>query len=120
MDGVLGYLLQGLKDRQLIDKLNIIIVSDHGMGNARGAPILVQNYSNLDLIDTNKSVFDFVSSVYPKQDSQLTALYESLSKLPNSKVFYKKDVPVEYHYTNSNRIGKHFPFFDKNKKMIHK
>lgn len=111
MDGVLGYVIKGLRDNRLLDRLNVIIVSDHGMAQAKGAPVLVQKYVDLNLIDTNKSIFNYVSNIFAKSPNQLATLYDALSKLPNTTVYYKKDIPEEYHYRNNDRIGLKIRFF---------
>lgn len=37
--------------------------------------------------------------------SQLSELYDALHNLPNTTIYYKNDVPVEFHFSNSDRIG---------------
>jgi ectonucleotide pyrophosphatase/phosphodiesterase family protein 5 len=105
MDVVVGYLLQSLKANNLIDKVNMLVLSDHGMTNAVNPPILVQNYIDLSLVNMNKSIFNYVSNIFPSSNDNLTALYNAMHKLPNTTVYYKKDIPKEYHYINSDRIG---------------
>jgi hypothetical protein len=85
--------------------MNIIILSDHGMSNSVAPPTLVQNFANLSLIDTKKSIFNYVSNIFPSPGTNLNDLYTSLSKLPNTSVYLKQNVPGQYHYSNNDRIG---------------
>ena len=67
MDKVIGYLLKLLKESGVLPKLNIIIVSDHGMTTMKtDEKIFIQNYVNINEIDLNKSVFRILSNIYPK------------------------------------------------------
>lgn len=106
MDVVLGYLLNSLENKRLLNEMNVIVTSDHGMAKSNGPPILVTTYVDPNLIDFNRSIFAYVSHIYPKDMSQLKQLYDALNKLPNMTVYYKKDVPYSFHYSNSDRIGK--------------
>ena len=86
--------------------MNLVIVSDHGMGKTISKkPFLIQNYVDEDLIDFNRTILNYVSNIYPKTTSQLDELYDALHNLPNTTIYYKKDVPAEFHFSNSDRIG---------------
>ena len=106
MDDYMGYLLGQLEKNNLLKNINIIITSDHGMVNSKLPPILVTRYVDSNLIDFNRSLFSYVSHIYPKEMSQLNQLYAALQNLPNTTIYYKKDVPYFFHYSNSDRIGK--------------
>lgn len=106
MDNYVGYLLDQLEKKSLLKNMNIIVTSDHGMAASNLPPILVTKYVDANLIDFNRSLFSYVSHVYPKDASQLSQLYTALQALPNTTVYYKKDVPDYFHYSNSDRIGK--------------
>jgi predicted AlkP superfamily pyrophosphatase or phosphodiesterase len=105
MDDVLCHLFKRLEEINMLDKLNLIVVSDHGMTEAKSRPMLVTNYVNTDLIDFNKSTIDVVSNIYPKNNSKLSELYTSLAKIPHAKVYLKHQIPESYHYRNSIRTG---------------
>lgn len=76
MDSVFGYLLKRLHEIQLIQRLNIILVSDHGMSNLAPNPnVLITDYVNKDLIDFEKSVFHIVSNIFPKSNEKVIKFY---------------------------------------------
>ena len=105
MDGIVGYILDSLEKNNLLSNMNVILVSDHGMATTLSKPFLIQDYVDQNLIDFNRTVLNYVSNIYPKDMSQLSQLYGALHKLPNTTIYYKKDVPAEYHFSNSDRIG---------------
>lgn len=105
VDDAIGYLLDELDRNNLLANMNIIMLSDHGMASIILPPLLIQKYVNSDLIDFNRSVLYFASSFYPKEQSKMSQLYDALHKLPNTKIYYKSEVPAEFHYSNSDRIG---------------
>lgn len=75
MDKILGYLLKSLEEENLLDNLNIIIVSDHGMAEMippeNDGTILIGNYLNLTLIDSSKTIYGIVSNIYPKNEANV-------------------------------------------------
>lgn len=108
MDDVIGYLLDSMAKNKLDGKVNLILVSDHGMALSDRAPTLISNYDPNSLIDYTRSVVSWVSNIFPKNDSKLNDLYQALKAVPNSEVYLKKDVPQRYHYSNNDRIGEIF------------
>jgi predicted AlkP superfamily pyrophosphatase or phosphodiesterase len=105
VDGIIGYLLDSLESNNLLSNMNLVLVSDHGMAKAVSKPFVIQDYVDQNLIDFNRTILNYVSNIYPKNMSQLSQLYEALHNLPNTTIYYKKDVPAEFHFSNSDRIG---------------
>lgn len=127
MDSILGYLLDGLNRLKMENKINILIVSDHGITTmSKDQFVFVQNYVNMSLIDDLKTIYSVCSNVYVKSDEyvwfnwkfwcfyenennniiiKLNEVYESMQKIPNIKVYLRKNVPEEYNYRLSDRIG---------------
>ena len=68
MDGVIGYLLQRLKEIGHLEKMNVVIVSDHGMADMLDT-IIVSKYVDMSLVDTSKTIFGIVSNIHPKNES---------------------------------------------------
>ena len=98
--------MDSLENNGLLSNMNLIILSDHGMANVLSKkPFLIQNYVDEDLIDFNRTILNYVSNIYPKDMSQLNELYAALHNLPNTTIYYKKDVPAEFHFSKSDRIG---------------
>lgn len=67
-------MLKQIKKAHLSDQINIIVLSDHGMTTQLEPPILVSKYVDANLIDFNKSIFSYVSNVYPKSDDNVQLL----------------------------------------------
>jgi len=105
VDHDLDRLIEGLKARGIFDRVNLIIVSDHGMA--------VQDNRNVILLD---KLFDTglaekvlwtseIVGIFPKEGKE-AAIYDALkAKLPpHARVYRKQDVPARFHYSNSPRI----------------
>jgi predicted AlkP superfamily pyrophosphatase or phosphodiesterase len=74
VDTVLGRLFNGLASLSLTDKMNVVVLSDHGMTSAQGKPILVTDYVSTELVDFNRSIFGYVSNVYALDKSKVIRL----------------------------------------------
>lgn len=94
-----------LQTRQLpiFDKIDFIIVSDHGM-----ATYYPENYINLaDYLprDSFNYIFDgTVTLLYPKK-SYTDSAYAILQRVPHIQAWHKTDVPSRYIYGTNSRIG---------------
>ncbi len=103
VDSMLGLLLAGLSERNLDDKLNIIVTSDHGM--ARTSPervVFLDDYVSLDEVH----VVDWTPVVMIRpNEGEEDNVYNSLAdKHPNLKVYRKNEVPDRLHFNDHYRI----------------
>jgi predicted AlkP superfamily pyrophosphatase or phosphodiesterase len=102
VDSLVGALVNGLAAHGLDERVNLIIVSDHGM-----TPIHVSRVIRLDdYIDLNDvDVVDWmpVTAVTPKP-GKLSSVYEALRRAPHLQVFHKDSVPARFHYRDHPRI----------------
>ena len=105
LDTMLGDLFHRLKQIHMFKKLNIILVSDHGM----------------TIVDTAKSIplkkilsgFDYtlnghgpVASIVPGNKAEIPAIYRRLKERAHGfNVYYKKELPAAYHFSRNKRIG---------------
>jgi len=103
IDSLLGVFISKVNALPYASKINIIIVSDHGM-----APISRDKLINLsDYID--KDWFDVVGggnpiyNLQPKDQYKKQAL-DILKKIPNLKVWERDSIPIRYHYGKNPRI----------------
>ena len=100
LDSVLGYFFKGLKEINMFDSTNIIVVSDHGM-----AEISAERTVNIDdLLDGYKySAGDngpFM--LIEPADNDLENVYKKLKANENHfKVYKRAEVPKYYHYSNN-------------------
>ncbi len=70
MDKILEYLIQRLEQESILDNLNIVIVSDHGMASMlQNGTQLIGNYLDVSWIDSSKTIYGVVSNIYPKNES---------------------------------------------------
>lgn len=106
VDKQIGRLISGLKARRIFNKVNLIIVSDHGMAavNFNNAVILDEMFDT-GLADKILWV-DSIVSIFPKEGKE-DEIYETLkAKLPAQvKVYRKSEIPARFHYSNSPRIA---------------
>lgn len=102
-DDAIGSLLQGLRERGIEDRVNILVVSDHGM-----TPISPNRVVSLDgyLDLKNVLVVDGspVLALRPK-DGNAQALYERAKKIPHAKAYLASNVPERWHYRENPRIA---------------
>jgi predicted AlkP superfamily pyrophosphatase or phosphodiesterase len=103
VDTTIGILLQGLKQRGILNDINIIITSDHGMTSiSPDKTIFLDDYidlSSVDIIDWSPIV-----SLRP-HDGKKEEIYKALVNAnPHLAVYYKEDIPERLHFRNNNRI----------------
>jgi predicted AlkP superfamily pyrophosphatase or phosphodiesterase len=106
VDGEIGRLIKGLVERRVFARVNLIIVSDHGM-----ATVNFHNAILLDeLFDTDLAERIFwtreIVSIFPragKEEEIYSALKTRLP--PRAKIYRKSEVPARFHYRSSPRIA---------------
>jgi predicted AlkP superfamily pyrophosphatase or phosphodiesterase len=102
-DGHLGRLLRGLERRHLTDKVNIVIVADHGMvETSTNRVVVLDDYISADdveIIDINPTL-----GLFPKPGRE-EAVYKALTGAhPRLKVYRKAETPEHWHYRDHPRI----------------
>lgn len=106
VDDAIGKLAKGLKKRKVYDKVNLIVVSDHGM-----ASVPQKNSIILDeMFDTSfaKHIFwvsEFVQ-IFPNEGKE-DEIYNSIkSKLPSqARIYRRSEIPARYLYRENERIA---------------
>lgn len=106
VDYDIGRLVLGLKAREIFSRINLIIVSDHGM-----AAVNLSNAILLDkLFDTGLATRIFwtreIVSIFPKAGKE-DEIYQSLKRRlpPQARVYRKAEMPARFHYSQSPRIA---------------
>jgi predicted AlkP superfamily pyrophosphatase or phosphodiesterase len=105
VDRAIARLIAGLEAREIFTKVNLIIVSDHGMAavNSNNAILLDE------LFDTNLAEeilwTSEITGIFPKEGEE-EVIYEALKAglPPQAKVYRKQEVPARFHYSDSPRI----------------
>lgn len=97
LDSMLGKLTSGLADRKLLDKTNLVILSDHGMTNISEEKII--NVSEM-LKDYNFKVNNTGPVMAVKPDSSnFFQVYQTLKENEkNYKVYTKENMPEHFHF----------------------
>ena len=98
VDNAIGSLVQGLKVRGVESKVNVIVLSDHGMSNVDPTKIIdLMKFIPLEDLMTITDTGAIVG-VYPKP-GRLNAIYQAL-KHANApmKVYRASDIPASFHY----------------------
>lgn len=103
VDRDLGLLLKELSNRNILDKINILIVSDHGMAKiSSDKTIFIDDYLDLNKVDI---VGDSpVIGILPKLIDE-GEIYKTLVKINSHlKVYRKNNIPERLHFQNNSRI----------------
>lgn len=106
VDQALAVLVAGLEQRGLLQTLNLLLVSDHGMVKVPEQQVIVLD----QLFDEKKAALVLwtpeIVSVFPKK-GELEPIYQQLkASLPaEARVYKKADLPERWHYQNSKRIA---------------
>lgn len=104
VDQAISRLVDGLKARGIFDRVNLVIVSDHGMAGVDPRNvILLDDY--LDLKQAHQIAWNSsMVHVFSKPGTDET-IYAALKKVPHAAVYRKQEIPARFHYGTSNRIG---------------
>jgi predicted AlkP superfamily pyrophosphatase or phosphodiesterase len=103
VDSAVGALLSGIRARRLEHRVNVVVVSDHGMARVDPRQVVYLDDfispDSIDLIDEGPFV-----SIAPAGLS-VEELYRRLSRAhPRLTIYRKSEVPAAYHYRNHPRI----------------
>ena len=104
MDALLGYLMERLEKLKIFDKLDMFVVSDHGMADVSSNRLIVLDdyISRIDDIYINGSgshvQFDF------KKDQEIYAdkFPAELKKIPHCQFWKRDNIPDRFHFINGN------------------
>jgi len=103
MDNVLGDIISKTNKLSIASKLNIIIVSDHGMTEVFPEKTIdLSSYTDLSALDvTGAGPTVFISS---KSKKLLKKTYKELKNINNANIYLKNKIPKQFHYRKHIRI----------------
>ncbi len=103
LDSLIGKLFAGLKQNNLHDSTNIIIVSDHGMSDVSSDRII--NIEDI-LEGNNQILLDYgpVMYVFPEEKDSDSIYNKLKSHQKNFKVYRREEVPGYNHFSDSPMI----------------
>ena len=102
VDEAIGHLLNGLEERGILNDVNLLIVSDHGMVETPADQIInIAEYIDLDSVVTiGGGPF---MEIRPN-DNDIENVYQQLKNIDHTQVFKKEDFPEKFNYYNNDRI----------------
>ncbi|MEZ5306924.1 MAG: ectonucleotide pyrophosphatase/phosphodiesterase [Pyrinomonadaceae bacterium] len=106
VDKDIGRLLSGLKRMGIEKKVNVIVVSDHGMAPVpKSNKIILDEMFDVSLTEKIMWIGEFVQ-IFPKE-GQRQKIYDSIeSKLPNgAKIYKREELPARFHYSGDPNIA---------------
>ena len=101
VDETIGLFVEGLKRSELLDKINIIITSDHGMATCNKV-IDIDKYVDPKAFYFWDSWFNVMLAPKAEKDEYV---YKRLKNVPHLHVYRKKEVPECLHFRNNRRIS---------------
>lgn len=111
VDSVLGYLLTGLNKLKLIDSVNLIVISDHGMTEVSSDRII-----NIEKIISNEKVKIIGRGPWMHlfvNEKEIDVVYKKLSEnQKNFSVFKRDKIPDYFNFKNNPLIGDLFILAD--------
>lgn len=104
VDGDLERLVDGLKKRKINKKINLIIVSDHGMATVKPEnSVILDNYFDFNKTERILWTGEIVQ-IFPKQAEE-TAILDNLKNIRHASCWKKSEIPERLHYQASPRIA---------------
>lgn len=107
VDKYIERLMNGLRARKIERKVNVILVSDHGMAAVDGRNAIIMD----DLFDIeDKKIADPVLTtgeiwqIFPKPGKE-DYIIDSLKNIKNATCWRKRDIPARLHYNEGKRIA---------------
>lgn len=103
VDSMIGKLVDGLAARGLSDRVNVVVVSDHGMMETPADHVIfLDDYISLSDVDIVEAAE--IGQIVPKP-GKLDDVYAKLHGAnPHLAVYRKADIPTRFHYGTNARI----------------
>jgi ectonucleotide pyrophosphatase/phosphodiesterase family protein 5 len=102
LDEQIQLLITGLKERNLFNQVNIIIVSDHGMSQlSRERVIFLDDYIDLD--DVEMVDWSPISMIIPNEGKEEVVYSALKDQHPHMRVYKKGEIPAYLNF-NDNRL----------------
>ena len=103
LDDALGRLLRGVSQRRLLEQVNIIVTSDHGMADTNPQRVIyiddVMSRSDGEVIELNPGL-----AVWPRPGRQ-EAVYRKLAVAhPRLSVYRRRETPAHWRFRDHERV----------------
>ena len=104
LDNILGELIIGINKISFTNKINLIIVSDHGMASiSKNRMIILDEY--IDLNNWNVNGSGPLVQLTPNRNYnkiKMSQFWIELQNIPNIKAYKKEHLPEYFHFNNIN------------------
>ncbi len=105
VDAMVGALVDGIAARGLAGRVNIVVVSDHGMASLAPERIIyIDDY--IDLARVEMVDIAPVGAIAPKPGYEAEAYARLKAAHPHLQVYRKGEVPQRFHFNTHSRITK--------------
>ncbi len=104
MDDLLGYLMEELKKLEIFSKLNIILLSDHGMVDVDDDHLIILD----DYVNDIENYNVYGQGAYVQidrkdhQEFNYEKLHGEINQIPHCKYWSSHDIPKRFHFNNDN------------------
>ncbi len=104
MDGILGYILEGINKLDIADEINLVLVSDHGMTTINQEQIIYLD----DHVPDMNALLSYgggpVLQVHLKEDNDILIdqMDKQLKSVEHLTAYKRDEVPKRYHFFNRN------------------
>ncbi len=103
LDDDIGYFMDGLKQRDIFNNVNIIVTSDHGMtAVSQDSIIFLDDYINLD--DVQVVEWNTSAMMNPAAGRDSIVYNQLKDKHEKMHVYRREEMPEHLHYRNHRRI----------------
>lgn len=103
VDSLVGLLVAGLRDRRLLDEVNILVTSDHGMAATSPDRVVVLD-DHLDPATVDVISLGTFVALRPR-DGNADRVYRALvGASPHLTVYRRAEIPMRFHYRASARV----------------
>jgi predicted AlkP superfamily pyrophosphatase or phosphodiesterase len=100
-DAYLGELVAGLTQRGILDRVNLVVVSDHGMASVDDEHVIVAD----DYVSTDDAVIANINpdlSLFPKSGKEEQVYRRLAHANPHLQVYRRRDTPPRWHFRDAN------------------
>lgn len=106
VDDDIKRLADGLKQRKIYGKANIIIVSDHGMATVnRNNSIFLDDIFDIEKQTDRVLWTGEIVQIFPKPNEETNIINALQSRVQHAKCWRKSEIPERFHYNEGNRIA---------------
>lgn len=101
-DSMLGRLINGARTLPFADRINYVVVSDHGMADTRDAVFLAEHIDTVGLRFATHGPFAFL--YLDGSSARIDSMRAALRDMPHVQALKRDELPAEWHW-NDPRMG---------------